>query len=1105
MFLVLRPDRPRFTILAATDAYLQATRQRRIDIVGQSLFDVFPGDPDGASDNNTRASLDRVIELRMPDAMAPQRHDIVRPDAQGGGFDAYCWRPVNSPVMNASGGLDYLIHQIEEVTGLVRHGPAAAQDQSGSLPVRKHDAYPAADASPTSQPEVRQDTLNLMQKATDARRQAEQARARLQASEERLRLASDAAELGIWTWQPEADRLTWENARHLEILGLPRNAAPVDTARLAAGFVHPDDLVPFKKAFARMVRTGARLYFEGRIHCPNGALRWVELTGQPVRSPGGALLRLVGTVCDITGRKRSEAALQESRRFLRSSLDALSGLIAVLDESGTIVEVNQAWRRFALENQGSSAGVGIGVNYLQQCESALTPGGEMPAYARGIHDVITGRRNRFELKYPCHSPTQERWFVMRVTRFQSPGPVRVVVMHEDCTEQKWAEQALRNSEERYRSLFNSMEEGFCIIDLIYNVHGQAVDCLFLEINPAFAKQTGAQGIVGKRLREMDPRGPARWLAICAKVALTGKAVRFVYEHQALDSEWFDAYAVRLGNQDAWRVGIIFNNITLHKRAVDALRLSEQRFRALFDRGPVAMYSCDTSGMILEFNACAVKLWGRKPTPDDVDERFCGVSKVYRPDGALLTAAQNPMIAVLKGEIPQANDVEAVIERPDGSRITVIANIVPLKDGQGEITGTINCFYDITERSRLERQTQDQAQALAELHRRKDEFLAMLSHELRNPLAPLTSAVELLGRQENQDPVYRQACQVIERQVGQMKHLIDDLLEVSRITSGNVRLRKAPVRLGDIVERALETSQPLIARQRHQLTVSLPPYPVWLDADAMRLEQVLVNLLANAVKYTDEGGRIWLSVELEDVAETATPVVRVKVRDTGIGIAPELLPRIFDLFTQAECSIDRSQGGLGIGLCLVRRLVELHAGSVHARSVPGQGSEFIVRLPGMPHAMAPWLLTPLPVPAPTAPRGKGCRVLAVDDNVDAVNSLATLLKLSGHEVQTAYDGSSVLQKALAMRPDVVLLDIGLPGLTGYEVAAQIRREHRLDSTVLVALTGYGCESDRQRSKNAGFAYHLAKPSGLREVEKILATVSEQRALQAGLDQAVVPEA
>jgi PAS domain S-box-containing protein len=854
--------------------------------------------------------------------------------------------------------------------------------------------------------------------------------------------------------------------------------------------------------YAQILRTGEAVRFVNHSKAVN---RCLEGFACRIGGPESAMIAVL--LRDITERQRTHEDLRQSQRFLRSCLDALSGHIAVLDESGTILEINQAWQRFANENpppDGSASAIGIGINYLDHCRQTLLKEDDIPDYAQAIRDIIDGRRAQFEMEYPCHSPTEQRWFVMRVTRFQSLGPVRIVIVHDDCTVRKLAENALRQSEERYRKLFNSMDEGFCIIDIEFNDQAKAVDCRFLEVNPAFALQTGTDGIAGKRLRELAPGHEAGWLEICGRVALTGMPVRFVHEDKTLGTR-FDSYAARLGNAESRKVAIVFNNITERARAAEALLQSEQRFRALFDSGPVAMYSCDTSGVILEFNRCAVKLWGREPRPDDVDERCCGVSKVYHPDGSLLTAAQNPMIAVLKGKMPQANDVEAVIERPDGSRITVIANIVPLKDGQGRIIGAINCFYDITERSRLERQTQDQAQALADLHRRKDEFLAMLSHELRNPLAPLTSAVELLRRLEHQNPEYSQAFEVIERQVGQMKHLIGDLLEVSRITSGNVRLRKEPVLVGDIVEMALETTQPLLSRRRHQLTVSLPPHPVWLDADATRLEQVLVNLLNNAAKYTDEGGRLWLSVEQQGDPGSAAggALAVITVRDTGMGIAAELLPHVFDLFTQAERAIDRSQGGMGIGLSLVRQLVELHGGTVEARSILGQGSEFTVRLP-VSQAAAPPLPLP-PVPSPGRIAGRRCRVLAVDDSVDAVEFLARLIRLSGHEVEVAYDGPGAVQAALATRPDVVLLDIGLPGLTGYEVARQLRQEPALKGTVLVALTGYGRESDRQRSRNAGFSYHLVKPVGVREVEDILATVGEQLALQDGAAPVEVPEA
>ncbi len=371
--------------------------------------------------------------------------------------------------------------------------------------------------------------------------------------------------------------------------------------------------------------------------------------------------------------------------------------------------------------------------------------------------------------------------------------------------------------------------------------------------------------------------------------------------------------------------------------------------------------------------------------------------------------------------------------------------------------------------------------LATLHRRKDEFLAMLSHELRSPLAPILNAVQLLGLQKNESPLQHQARTIIARQARQLARLIDDLMEVSRINTGRVYLCYDRVVISSIVERAVETIRPLVDQNRHELTVSLSPQPIWLNADAVRLEQVIVNLLNNAVKYTGEGGHIWVTVQ--QVGEECV----LRVRDTGVGIAPEFLPRIFDLFTQAERSLDRSQGGLGIGLALVKRLVELHQGRVEAVSVLGQGSEFVVHLPGVLTA------EPQPPPPPTETAnsiGRRLRVLVVDDHKDTAQTLTMLLKESGHDVRMGHDGPTALEAADAFRPNVVLLDIGLPGLNGYEVAKRLRQQSILPNVILVALTGYGQDTDRERSQEAGFDHHLVKPVDFDKVQQILATVSEK---------------
>jgi signal transduction histidine kinase len=367
-------------------------------------------------------------------------------------------------------------------------------------------------------------------------------------------------------------------------------------------------------------------------------------------------------------------------------------------------------------------------------------------------------------------------------------------------------------------------------------------------------------------------------------------------------------------------------------------------------------------------------------------------------------------------------------------------------------------------------------ALTEQDRRKDEFLATLAHELRNPLAPIRSSLSILrlGRiGSNNDKLVS----MMERQLGQLVHLVDDLLDVSRVTSGKIALRRERVELREVVEAAVETSRPVVEQGGHRLTTSLPDESLPLDADRTRLTQVLTNILNNSAKYTPDGGRI----ELSAVKEGGTAVVRVT--DSGIGLAVEMLPKVFDMFTQVGSSLERSQGGLGLGLTLVRRLVEMHEGTVTADSPGvGRGSTFTVRLPLASHPGA------RPAPQPDAPQPRPTsmshRVLVVDDNSDAAESLAILIRLLGHETRTAYSGPTGIEVAVGFSPDVVFLDIGLPGMNGYDVAMRLRKEPSLVGTMLVALTGWGSDEDQQRSSEAGFDYHLTKPVEIERVCELL---------------------
>jgi signal transduction histidine kinase/CheY-like chemotaxis protein len=368
------------------------------------------------------------------------------------------------------------------------------------------------------------------------------------------------------------------------------------------------------------------------------------------------------------------------------------------------------------------------------------------------------------------------------------------------------------------------------------------------------------------------------------------------------------------------------------------------------------------------------------------------------------------------------------------------------------------------------------ESLQDANRRKDEFLAMLSHELRNPLAPIRNAVEMMRRLAPPDPKLTMAREVVDRQVTLLARLVEELLDVSRISQGKIALKKEPVDLARIVSHAVETARPLIDTRSQTLAVSVPAAPVWLSADFARLSQVVSNLLNNASKYTGEGGRIELA------ASAGEGEASIGVRDNGSGIEPQLLHKVFDLFVQGERALDRGQGGLGIGLTLVKRLVELHQGRVEAASDgPGRGSTFTVTLPCI-SAVEPQQQRVVQTTQPG--RGAevyGRRVLVVDDNVDAAESTAAFLRLEGHEVKAVHDGLQALASLKVFDPHVVVLDIGLPGLDGYAVARQLRSRGDTSHVLLIALTGYGQKEDRTRAAEAGFDYHFVKPADPREIQ------------------------
>jgi len=524
------------------------------------------------------------------------------------------------------------------------------------------------------------------------------------------------------------------------------------------------------------------------------------------------------------------------------------------------------------------------------------------------------------------------------------------------------------------------------------------------------------------------------------------------------------------------------DITDRKQAEDLVRRTQETFFDLVKRAPFGIYVVDSAFRILEMNAGAVAQFASAGSL--IGRDFAEVTRTIWLEPFAVEVIGHFRHTLETGESYVAPSV--VQRRHDVDRVESYEwqiHRVELADG----THGVVCYsYDTTRLRQAEQRIAEQAENIAAESRRKDEFLAMLSHELRNPLAPICSAVHLLGLSErpgNEDGIQRKAREVIERQVGNLTKLINDLLEVSRVVSGRLRLSLQLADLNQLVEHAIETVTPIIQRRRHTLTVHGGGDPVWVQVDPTRIEEVFVNLLTNAAKYTKEGGRIQLWCEVSG-GEGEAGFAHVRVRDNGAGIPATFVPRIFDLFAQADRSLDREQGGLGVGLTLAHRLVHLHGGTIEVKSPPdgeSQGSEFMVGLPLMP--------TPESFEHPAVQerrqRQEGLRVLVVDDNIDQATMVMSSLRHLGYSVQSAHTGPEGLNVGRQWRPDVILLDIGLPGMDGYEVARRLRSDPAMSGVRVLAVTGYGREGDIAQAKEAGFDGHMTKPVDLDELERLMA--------------------
>jgi PAS domain S-box-containing protein len=641
-------------------------------------------------------------------------------------------------------------------------------------------------------------------------------------------------------------------------------------------------------------------------------------------------------------RTRTQAALEETRARLESTIAAADVGVWTLDiAAGRVLGDQRMAGLFGLgpEDAGGAP--------LSAYFDAIHPDDVPPTEARLQRAIAEGIP--YEATFRARG-AQGGWHWLLARGYVERGAdadgthaatrLRGVVI--DATVRKQAEERLQASEERYRTLFESIDDGVCVIEMVPGADGKPCDYRFLEVNAAFVRHTGLEDAAGKTIRSLAPGLESHWFPSFGRVAASGEPERFIDE-AARAGRWYEVYAARVG--------------------------------------------------------------------------------------------------------------------PAGSRKVVVL------------------FTDITERRRTELELRRLADDLAEQDRRKTEFLATLAHELRNPLAPIRSGLQLMRRAKGDPAALARVQDIMDRQLDHLVHLVDDLLDVARITRGQIALKPERIELAEVLRAAADTSMPLIESCRHGLELRLPEAELALVADPIRLTQVVSNLLNNAAKYTPRGGSIMLAAE-RDGDEAV-----IVVSDNGIGIPSESLESVFQMFTQVSHPSQRSHGGLGIGLSLVRSLVELHGGSITAASAGlDAGSVFTVRLPlgdGSEAATAPASL------AHQHAHHGALRVLVVDDNRDAAETLSALLEIMGHTAPVAADGHQALRMIASFRPQVVFLDIGMPGMSGYEVAQAVRGDPQFDGVHLVALTGWGGEADRARTREAGFDAHLTKPATVAAIESVLA--------------------
>ncbi len=761
--------------------------------------------------------------------------------------------------------------------------------------------------------------------------------------------------------------------------------------------------------------------------------------------------------------------LLEQREWLRVTLASIGDAIITTDSSGQVTFLNPVAESLTGWTLADASGRPLTDVFNIVNEETRQPV-ESPTVRALREGVIVGLANHTLLiaRDGTERPIDDSAATIRNANGEVAG---VVLVFRDITQRRQQEKLTKDALEYAENILATMREPFLVLDKSLRI---------VSANHSFYTtfQVTPDETQGRFIYDLGngQRNIPRLRSLLEEVLPQNHSFddfHVSHDFPAIGPKHMllNARRIRKPGNHSELILLAIEDITDRRQIQERLNVSEVRFRRLFEAAKDGILILDTEqGKITAANPFMAELLGYSQQ-EFVGKELWQIGLLKDVDASRVMVRELQERGYVRYEhLPLATTAGRHVE------VEVIANVY-----QEDHAPVIQCnVRDISARRQLENKVLEQGKSLADLHRRKDEFLAMLSHELRNPLASIRVGLHLLGLQRDGTETQKEAQGIIERQVTKLARLVDDLLEISRITTGRIHLREERVDFRGIIHHAVDANQLSANQKGHSIAKSLPAEPIWIYADPLRLEQVVVNLLNNSSKYTDRGGKIWIKLIQEGNEAT------LSVRDNGIGIAPDVLPRIFDFFTQADTSLDRSQGGLGIGLALVHAIVTMHRGRVEAHSTLGQGSEFTVRLPVLRSAH-PATDRPAEIASPPA---RALKVLVVDDNLDFANGLASLLRSLGHDARLANDGASAMQAALEFLPEVVLLDIGLPVIDGYDVAKWLRQAPALQDAVLVAVTGYGQASDQQRSREAGFDHHLVKPVDFSRVESILFAVAEK---------------